>query len=319
MTTVLTTPVLIDALTSLLLERYIFAAGSAQADRLLRARLEAGAYPPVAGPELCDQLSADLFQATDDKHLRLIWHDPADASQDDVGLINGLREWFRRENHGVRRVERMPGNVGLIELTVIPELSASAPTLTAAMQLVQHTEALILDLRPTVGGSPDAVGFFASFLFPDGETRLSDIIEGPDGPTRQFWTAAFLPGPRYLERDLYALTGSPTFSGGESLAYDLQALRRAIIVGEPTRGGAHPSEVVALAEQIELRLPAARSVNPITDSNWEGVGVQPDVLVAAHDALTAAYRLALEAIAANGSKPQASRDEAAHALVHAND
>jgi hypothetical protein len=275
MTTVLPTPVLIDALTSRLLERYIFPSSSAQADRFVRARLEAGAYPPVAGPELCDQLSADLFQVTEDKHLRLIWHDPAEGSQDEVELINGLRERFRRENHGVRRVERMPGNVGLIELTIIPELSASAPTLAATMQLVQHTEALILDLRPTVGGSPDAVTFFASFLFPDGDTRLSDIIEGPDGPTRQFWTAAYLPGPRYLERDVYVLTGPATFSGGESLAYDLQALSRAIVVGEPTRGGAHRSEVVSLAEQIELRLPTARTVNPITGGNWERIGVQP--------------------------------------------
>lgn len=319
MTTLLPTPVLIDALTGLLLKRYIFPARSVQADRLLRARLEAGAYPPVAGPELCDQLSVDLFQVTADKHLRLIWHDPAQGGQDEVELMNGLRERFRRENHGVRRVQRMPGNVGLIELTVIPELSAAAPTLTATMQLVQHTEALILDLRPAVGGSPDAVAFFASFLFPDGDTRLSDVIEGPDGPTRQFWTAAYLPGPRYLERDVYVLTGSTTFSGGEALAYDLQALRRAIIVGEPTRGGAHPSEVVSLAEQVELRLPTARTVNPITGRNWERVGVQPDVLVAADDALTASYRQALQAIVANASKPKASRDEAAHALVHAND
>jgi C-terminal processing protease CtpA/Prc len=318
MTSVLPTPVLIDALTGVLVERYIFPARSEQAQRLLRTRLDAGAYAPIAGPELCDQVSTDLLQATGDKHLRLIWHERAEDSQDEAELIKGLRERFRLENHGVRRVERLPGNVGLIELTVIPELSASAPTLTAAMQLVQHTEALILDLRPTLGGSPDAVAFFASFLFADGDTRLSDIIEGPDGPTRQFWTVAYLPGPRYLERDVYVLTGSTTFSGGESLAYDLQALGRAILVGEPTRGGAHPSEVVSLAEQIELRLPTARTVNPTTGSNWEGVGVQPDVVTEAYDALAAAYRRALEAIATNASRTQASRDEAAQALVSAN-
>jgi C-terminal processing protease CtpA/Prc len=316
MTTPLPTPVLIDALISRLLDGYIFPAGSAQAERLLRARLEAGAYPRVAGPELCDRLSDDLLQVTDDKHLRVLWHDSAESSQDDVELINGLRERFRRENHGVRRVERMPGNIGLIELTVIPELASAGPTLAAAMQLVQQTEALIIDLRATLGGSPDAVTFLASFLFPDGETRLSDIIEGPAGPARQFWTAAHLPGPRYLERDVYVLTGPVTFSGGESLAYDLQALGRAIIVGEPTRGGAHPSEVVSLAEHIELRLPIARAVNPITGSNWERVGVQPDLRVAASDALILAHRHALDAIVSDSSRSHISRDEAASALEH---
>jgi hypothetical protein len=76
--------------------------------------------------------------------------------------------------------------------------------------------------------------------------------------------------------------------------------------------------VVSLAEQIELRLPTARTVNPTTGSNWEGVGVQPDVVTEAYDALAAAYRRALEAIATNASRTQASRDEAAQALVSAN-
>jgi C-terminal processing protease CtpA/Prc len=201
------------------------------------------------------------------------------------------------ENHGVRRVDLMSGNVGLIELTAIPELAAAGPTLTAAMLLVQHTAALIIDLRPTLGGSPDAVTFLASFLFADGETRLSDIVEGPTGPARQFWTADYLPGPRYLDRPVYALTGPKTFSGGESFAYDLQALGRATIVGEPTGGGAHPSQVVSLAEHIELFLPTARPVNPITGGNWEGVGVQPDIRVPVADALAVAHREALEAIA----------------------
>jgi C-terminal processing protease CtpA/Prc len=308
------TPALVDAVITRMLDGYVFPASSARAELLLRERLAAGAYPPAAGRELCDRLSADLFQATDDKHLRLIWHESADASHDEAELINGLRERFRQENHGVRQVARMPGNIGLIELTVIPELCAAAPTLTAAMHLVQHTEALILDLRPTLGGDPHAVTFLASFLFPDGDTRLSDIIEGSAGQLRQFWTAAHLPGPRYLERDVYVLTGPETFSGGESLAYDLQALGRAIVIGEPTRGGAHPSDVVALAEHIELRLPIARAVNPITGTNWEGVGVQPDRRVAARDALTAAHRLALEAIVADSSRAPAIRDEAARGL-----
>jgi C-terminal processing protease CtpA/Prc len=229
----------------------------------------------------------------------LIWHDSAEASRGVVELINELRERFRQENHGVRRVERMSENIGLIELTLIPELSAAGPTLAAAMALVQHTEALIIDLRATAGGSPDAVTFLASFLFPDGETRLSDIIEGPSGPARQCWTAAYLPGPRYLDRPVYVLAGPNTFSGGESLAYDLQALGRATVIGEPTRGGAHPSAIVSLAEHVELRLPIARSVNPITGSNWERVGVQPDIPVPADTALSVAHRQAIDTIAAS--------------------
>ena len=253
------------------------------------------------------------MEASNDKHLRLLWHDSVEESADEAQLIATLREQIRFENNGLRRVERLPGNVGLIELTIIPEAATGAPTLAAAMHLVQHTHALILDLRSTRGGSPDGVVFIASYLFADEETQLSDFVQGPEGPTRQYWTAAYLPGPRYLDRAVYVLTSAATFSGGEALAYDLQALGRATVVGETTRGGAHPSEVVSLSEQVELRLPVARAVNPLTGSNWEGVGVQPDVPVTASAALDVAYASALEGILDRESLA-ASHDEARGAL-----
>jgi C-terminal processing protease CtpA/Prc len=164
------------------------------------------------------------------------------------------------------------------------------------MQLVENTDALILDLRATRGGSPDGVAFLASQLFPDGELHLSDLVEGPNGPTRQYWTAAYVPGPRYLDRPVCVLTSSTTFSGGEALAYDLQAHGRAVVLGETTRGGAHPSIMVPLTEQIELRLPVARTISAATGSNWEGVGVQPDIALPAADALDVARLVALDKI-----------------------
>jgi C-terminal processing protease CtpA/Prc len=106
-----------------------------------------------------------------------------------------------------------------------------------------------------------------------------------------------VPGPRYLDRPVYVLTSASTFSGGEQLAYDLQALGRATIVGETTRGGAHPSAVVSLTDHVELRLPVARSVSSVTGGNWEGVGVRPDVAARAQDALD----VALEAIGEESS------------------
>ena len=39
-----------------------------------------------------------------------------------------------------------------------------------------------------------------------------------------------------------------------------------------------------------LRVPYARAFNPVTKTNWEGVGVIPDIKVAADDALEAAKK-----------------------------
>jgi hypothetical protein len=314
-TTALATSALVDALIERLQDRYVFPERSERAADLLHTQLTAGTYPRTCGPDLCQRISADLFEATDDKHLRLIWHESAATSRDESDLVNELRDQFRRENHGVRRVERLAGNVGLVELTLIPDVALAGPTLTAVMCLVQHTHALIVDLRATRGGSPDAICYFSSFLFPDGDTRLSDILDGPDGTARQFWTYPYLPGPRYLDRPVYLLTSATTFSGGESLAYDLQALGRGTVVGETTRGGAHPCEVVSLAAHVELRLPVARPVNPVTGGNWEAVGVQPDIPAPSDAALTVAYRSALETIAGNEGLSETDRREAVSALA----
>ena len=306
-----------QALVDLVLERlgesYIFPGRLAEAAKLLRTRLATGAYE-VPGPELCRRISDDLFATFNDKHLRLIWHESVCESRSEAELVSALREHIRRDNFGIRRLERLPGNVGFIELTIIPEPSAGAASLAAAMRLVEHTTGLIIDLRPTLGGSPDGVAFFASFFFQGAEARLSDFIEGPHGPARQYWTAAYVPGPRYVDRPVYLLTSSTTFSGGEALAYDLKALGRVTIVGETTRGGAHPSEVVSLIDQVELRLPVARSVNPATGGNWEGSGVTPHVLAESAAAFRIAYRSILESITADLALPLAERAEARETL-----
>src|SRR5262245_55754414 len=284
------TTALVEQLVARLNDGYVFPDRAARAAEVLRARCEQGAYAEASGPELCDRISSDLLRACEDKHLRLIWHDTPPAAPDRARLHEELRAQARHENYGVRRVELCVDNVGVIELTIVPEASSGGPTLSAAMQLVSNTAGLILDLRSTRGGSPEGVAFLSSYLFPDGEVHLSDFIEGPDGPTRQYWTYAYVPGPRYIGRPVYVLTSAATFSGGEALAYDLQALGRAAVVGERTRGGAHPSVMVPLTGQIELRLPVARSVNAVTGANWEGVGVRPDIAVPAVHALTAALQ-----------------------------
>ena len=202
-------------------------------------RVATGGYGEELGAELCERISADLFETTEDKHLRLHWHESREASEDEAALVAAMRERFRLENYGVRRVELLPDNIGLIELTLILSPSDAAPALTAAMELVAHTNALILDLRGALGGSPDGVAFLCSYLLPDGDVHLSDVVEDRTGRHASSGRRPTCPVAATSSRPVYVLTSSTTFSGGEELAYDLQVLRRATIVGETTRGGAH--------------------------------------------------------------------------------
>jgi C-terminal processing protease CtpA/Prc len=306
---------LVEAMLEHLERSYVFPDRTERAKQLLRAQVESGAYNSASGPDLCDRINGNLLEASNDKHLRLIWHDSPVEKDDPEGLIAEMRELFRIEAGGVREVKRLAGNVGLIALTIVPDAASAGPAIGAAMELVRHTSALILDLRDCRGGTPDGVTLWSSHFVADGEVRLSDVVEGPRGPARQFWTYPYVPGPRYVGRPLQILTSSTTFSGGESLAYDLQAVGRATVVGEVTRGGAHPSTMVPLHEHIELRLPVARTLSPITGSNWEGVGVQPDVPAARAEALDTAHQALLRQLEADKQASPAMRAEASSALA----
>jgi len=54
-----------------------------------------------------------------------------------------------------------------------------------------------------------------------------------------------------------------------------------------------------LSDTVEITVPVARSINPVTGTNWEGVGVRPDIELPEEKAFPHAYRLALEHIIAN--------------------
>jgi C-terminal processing protease CtpA/Prc len=94
------------------------------------------------------------------------------------------------------------------------------------------------------------------------------------------------------------LTSKSTFSGAEEFAFDLKNQKRAAIVGETTGGGAHPVSGHPVADYFMVGVPFAESLDPVTKTNWEGTGVEPDVKVSADDALDTAEKLALDKIQA---------------------
>ena len=79
---------------------------------------------------------------------------------------------------------------------------------------------------------------------------------------------------------------------------------RAVIVGETTGGGAHPGGVRRITDHFGIWLPTGRAINPITGTNWEGVGIAPDIAVDPADALRAAHLDALKKIRATATDPE---------------
>lgn len=269
---------------------YVFAEKTESIDAAIRRRLQAGAYDGLDEPALCEAVTADLQEVCPDKHLRLLWVDEPQSlepADEDAGRAAFLA-MLRAANQGVRRVEQLDDGVAYVDVRLIPDAEGGAAVVGAALQLAAGSRALVLDLRACRGGAPEGAAMWCSYFFPDDQVHLNDIYDRASGATRQFWTSAHLPAPRYLDRPVYVLTSAVTFSGGEDVAYTLQAHGRATLIGETTRGGAHPTARYPVTEHIMVTVPTARTISPVTGTNWEGVGVVPDVAVPADRALDAA-------------------------------
>ncbi len=248
------------------------------------------------GAEFARRATARMRELSGDGHLGLS-HSvaPIPETGGDAAFSDEERErWYGASlNHGVEKIERLAGNVMLLDLRVFPPPAMGADVLAAAMTVVAQGDALVIDLRRN-GGGGETVELVAGYLLEPG-SALSGSYHRPSGKRAYVSSPAWVPGRRFgATKPLYVLTSRRTFSAAESLAYDLQALGRAIVVGEVTGGGAHPFEYRRVAPHFAVDLPEGRSINPITGGNWQDVGVQPDVRVPAEQALDVALRLIRE-------------------------
>jgi hypothetical protein len=288
----------------LLLDRYVFPDVAAELAVLLRERLAAGAYRTQEPAELAERVTADLQSVNGDRHLRLVHHETPVPEGEGAATLALMRRRFDASLGGVHRLELLEGGVAVLELgPAFFPVDWAAETFGPALALASRAEALVLDLRGNRGGDPDTVAFVCSYLL-DERTHLNTMHwrEGGRTLTAESWSLPYVPGPRFGgSKPLYVLTGPGTFSAAEECAYDLQQLGRAVIVGEPSGGGAHPREGYTVHPNLEVSVSTGRAVNPVSGTNWEGTGVQPDVPVPAAEALDRAVELARERLTALSS------------------
>lgn len=294
----------LDTLVGHLTELYVFPEVAEQVVAVLRRRLADGAYRDITDDErFAAAVTEDLQSVNGDRHLRLLHsveeipeHDTPDIEDDERYRLDAALA-----GHGVAKVERLAGNVALLDLTKLFPAHISGGAACAAMNLVADADVLLLDLRANTGGDPAMVALLCSYLF-DEPTHLNDLYFRPDDRTVQFWTLPHVPGPRFgATKPVYVLTSAITFSGGEELCNNLRELERATLVGETTRGGANPGGRRRVDAHLMSSVPSGRAINPISKSNWEGIGVLPHIEVPAEQAFDTAYRLALEHVVGLGS------------------
>ena len=296
----------IDGIIGKLTEHYVFPETAKKMEEALRAHQKNGEYDAVVEGETFASLLTDHLQAiSHDKHLRVECAPnvlPKDDAKDPPQPDPEMRAHLERMNCGFEKAERIDTMIGYVKLNMFAPPDICAPRATAAMGALGDVDAIIFDLRDNGGGDPAMVAFLSSYLFSK-RTHLNDLWTRKTNKTQEFWTDPKVPGKKFPDVPVFVLTAKQTFSGAEEFAYNLKNLKRATIVGETTGGGAHPTEGHRLDDHFLIGVPFARAVSPITKTNWEGTGVEPDVKVAADQALETAKKIAREKIRSRVPRP----------------
>jgi tetratricopeptide (TPR) repeat protein len=282
----------IDRVSRLLQTNYVFAEKSGSASRFLNEQLLNSAYKGLDHPRSFAQaLTKDLQEFLGDKHIRIRELSAAEGSEDPLfSLLYDHYDKYKH-NYGIRDVRVYPGNIGYLELQSFEPLELSRNKISAAMKILADVSALIIDLRRNSGGNPVTVQYLCSYLF-EQPTHLNSQYWRRGDYTEEFWTFDHVDGQQLGDVPIYILTSQFSFSAAEEFAYDLQVLKRAMVIGETTGGGANPGHSFRIDNRFIVFIPTGRAINPVTQSNWEGVGVQPDIEVSAAKALDIALEKA---------------------------
>jgi hypothetical protein len=295
----------IESISLLLAENYVYQETAQKMAEVLSSKLKSGLYESLSDPEkFAEAVMRDLREVSKDRHLRVMY-DPeavkrlreAEKSGPDPERRKEMLKQQRRRNFGFEQVEILPGNIGYLELLSFSGTPEAGETATAAMNFLSNSDAVIIDLRRNGGGSPSMIQLISSYLFEPEPKHLNSFYWRPKDETTQTWTLPHVPGRRNPDVPVYVLTSNRTFSAAEEFTYNLKNMERATIVGETTGGGAHPGGTMPANDEFVVWVPQGRAINPVTQTNWEGTGVAPDIAVPASGALERAHIEALKTLA----------------------
>ena len=261
---------IVDKLANEIISRYL----NSQTANLLADSLNKfgnNATKSIESNAFIDAVSGVLRVKGNDTHLSFYYDSLKYKAylQDDSVKRKLEFERERRINFGFTKVDILEGNIGYIEMIKFSDFSAevTAEKIASVMNFVQHTEALIIDLRSNGGGDERTIDIFKTYFFPEVGQLYFDTISKQE----TYLTLPFVNGARYLNRPVYIAIGKATFSAAEKFTYLLQKYKKAIIVGEKTKGGGHSGHSVSILDGYLSFIPTGNANDPL-----ENVGITPD-------------------------------------------
>jgi hypothetical protein len=289
---------ILERLYELVETHYVMADTARAITAYLRDQDIAGAYDDISdAATLAEVLTRDLRVVNGDRHL-YVNHTPVEGAVGDPSEQPAVTPPDGPAALGFTRVETLDCKVGYIELGDAlrqgPTQQGDHAVMAEVLHAVADADAIILDVRPSPGGSAGLANLLVSHFLPPG-VHLLTVDSRRIGRVDRRYTAQTVPGPRRLNVPLYVLTSSRTFSAAEDIAFSLQSQGRATLIGERTGGGGRNNVRAHLGHGLTASVSATRVLDPRTGLEaWERRGVTPDIEAPGDDALEVAHGLACD-------------------------
>ncbi|MGJ8664237.1 MAG: S41 family peptidase, partial [Marinicella sp.] len=275
-------------------EVYVFPEQAKEIEDVIIGRMNKGAYDHITTrEEFARIITGELKEVSTDRHLSIMV--VKDKNIEPTHILVETED-MNKNNYGFQKLEVLRGNVAYLKFNKFYMDNEAIETVDHAFGFLKGTDAMIIDLRDCIGGSPELARYMLSQFFNE-QVLLWRIHSRGDKQVFDHYSVEEAGQSRFKNKyPLYILVGSGTASAAEMFAYTLKHYSRATIIGEKTRGVAHAVSAVKINEYFNGRFSMSRPVNPITNSNWEIVGVLPDIKSGSDESFNVAHNLALETL-----------------------
>lgn len=289
----------VNQLAELINEFYVLPDVARSTSDHLMDQWKEGAFDSIDQYEsFADALTTSVQSINKDKHMRVMLLPPYEAAANTPERIVEEQldriDRTRKSNGGFNSVEILEGNVGYLDIRSFAGMDLGKDNTDAYMKLLSLSDAIIIDLRNNTGGSPVMVQYLCSYFF-DEHLNLNNLYFRRGDELHEFWTLDEVGGIKMPDVPLFVMTSDKTFSGAEEFAYNMQTQKRATIIGQITGGGANPGQSMNLNEKLRVIMPMGMAINPVTNTNWEGTGVIPDIEVSSEETFDSTHQLAIDA------------------------
>ena len=292
----------ISTAAALITKKYAVAETGQQIAQQLTAHFGSGAFDDAqTASALATALT--VYLKPFDVHFTVDWSSSVDTTETTGAVVEAPATGA--DNYGFDAFTLLSGNIAYLKLSKFALVELTDPEdlalqkAKAMMTMMRDANAVVFDLRECAGGSPEMVQLLVSYFFDD-EPRLIDrLYWRPDGNTYEFWTLPELSVDQHPDMPISIITSGRTASACEAFAYDIKSLSRGVLIGTRTLGAANPGETLSLGGGYTIFIPSGLVENAITQNNWGGDGVTPDIEASYDHAVRTAHQSTLNTLLAD--------------------